>query len=272
MDSTDISTSRLFNSRKNKIIATLVAAAVLLGVGLLFYSIAVGPSKQPYRTALTQYKNVYNANINLITLGGSLNSGTATDEAFAKSIKALKRGLASLSTENRALAKQAVLQNGEGKVLYESFSKRVGEYVAFNDDMIASMEKVRPVVFGCSSKMSVNIDNSDGVNEMRSCAEGLAAVGDVPNPQYKTYAAEASAQYEALAQNFEKRLAIATTEYAEGYDPKQALDDERDQIVESLGEIGSRFAKDLNAAKAKVDITEVSMALDKYLKKKSSIF
>lgn len=141
--------------------------------------------------------------------------------------------------------------------------------------MVTSMQKVRPVIFSCSSKMSLvgnDSDNTRGAEEMRSCANGLLALTDIPNEQYRNYVEDAAVQYEALAQNFEKRLSLETIETAEGVDPVKILDDERSDIVESLGAVGTKLAEDLNAAKAKVDITEVSMALDKYLDKKSGLF
>ena len=275
MDSTDASATVLFSSRKNKVIAGTVTLVALALFSLLFYSIAIAPSKQPYRDARAQYENVYNANVNLIKLGGSINASGATDDAFTKSTEALKAALKVLAAENEALARYDVLKSGEGGAAYEAFSKKLGEYMAFNNDMVISMQKVRPVIFACSAKMSLvdnDSSNTRGAEEMRSCALGLSALTDIPNEQYGVYASDAAAQYEAVAQNFEKRLSLETIEFAEGVDPKKALDNERDDIVEQLSMIGAVFAKDLNTAKAKVDITNASMTLDDYLSKKSGLF
>lgn len=247
-----------------------IVGAVIIAA-LLIYAILVTPAKQPYRDALAQYKNVYNSNVQLTALGSSLGASTATDEQFTKNINAAKEGIRVLGVENQALGKEAVLQSGEGKMLYDSFNAKLADYLKYNSTVLDSVQQVRPVLFACSKNMSSVTPDSSGVEAMRSCAtkfEGLSTVGDA---DYKAYVQIAQTRYAALADNLQATAELADPKGADA-SRAQELSSELEAIIADMNADGSALAKGLAKSKQAVDITATAMALDEYLQKKSNIF
>jgi len=247
-----------------------ISVVVLLGI-FMVYAILVTPSKQPYRDALAEYKNVYNANVAVMVAGTSLNASTATDQQFAKSTEAVKTALTALKTENEALGKKTVLTSGEGKAQYDVFTNKLTAYLAFNTDMLTSMQKVRPVIFACSQNMANISENTAGVAAMQACSTSLIALESVPNNDYQALVQTSQKLYADFAINLQAK---ANLKDANGADSAQAkiLSDEQDKILEELNTASKTFSTDLQAHKQTVDITDAAMALDRYLSDKSNIF
>lgn len=271
MSSTENPRPRLLNSRTKQILFVVGVIAALLAAMLMIYAILVTPSKQPYRDALAQYRSVYDANVALIVRGTSLNAGKASDEQFAQSTDAVKTSLKALETENEALGKEEVLTTGEGKDQYEAFSKKLHNYVAFNNDMLTAMQQVRPVIFACSQSMADITENAVGVDAMQACAVNLDALKAVPNEDYQELVKTSHGLYAEVAANLQAKANLSDPDGADAT-RVQILQDEQDQIIEKLNTASSTFSKNLQKNKQAVDITDAAMTLDKYLSKKSSIF
>lgn len=271
MNPTDTPRIRLFDSRKKKIIIFSAMAVAFLGLAFAVYAILVTPQKQPYRDAHAQYKNVYNANVTLIARGGSLNAKNATDETFNKNTNAMKSLLDALKLENDQLGKKEVLQGGEGKALYTKFTAKLDTYIAFYRDMITSMQKVRPVVYGCSVQMTGASEDETGVRAMRECSNQFAALQAVPNADYQSLVKSSQVLYSDFATNLEKRAALVDPKDADKAQYDQ-YSEEQESIFTALNQVSDVFAKDLNTHKQEVDITKEAMALEAYLEKKGSVF
>lgn len=250
--------------------AVIVGALLLLGA-LAIYAILVGPSKEPYRTAQSQYQNVYNANVAFSNSGASLNASNATDEQFEANVKTIEAALASLKTENEALAKAEVLQNSEGKELYEAFSKKLSEYMTYNSNVISSISVVRPVIYTCTQKMSNLEESARGAQEIRACAVSMGEIKDIPDADYAQMIVSFEEIYNDIAQNIDQ---VATLADPNGTDKVKhaSLQEVREDLLKKLNETSTTLSKNLQVQRAKVDITESAMALDKYLSAKSSIF
>lgn len=271
MSSTETIRARLFNPRTKKIFIIVGIVIAVLGAAFMVYAIIVTPSRQPYRTALTQYKSVYNANVAVMVKGASLNASTATNEQFVKSTEAVKAALLVLKSENEALGRESVLTSGEGKERYESFSRAVATYIAFNLDMVASMQKVRPVIFACSQSMANISENAAGAAAMQACSTHLAELESVPNKEYQLFVTTSQKLYADFATNVQAK---AELKEPQGADSAQAtaLSDEQTTILNSLSTASKTFSTNLQSHKKAVDITDAAMALDAYLNSKSRIF
>lgn len=257
------------STKKSLTIISIVGAIVI--AALLIYVILMTPARQPYRDALAQYKNVYNANVQLTMRGSSLGASTATDEQFTNNVKTAKDGIRSLGVENDALAKEEVLKTGEGRALYDSFTKRLTAYMQYNSEMLDSVQQLRPILYGCSKLMGSASADTASVEALRSCAVKFRSLDGVADADYKAYAQISAERYDALAANLEVTAALTDPE---GVDSARAeeLKTELQGIVDDMTDDGSALAKGLSAHKQAVDITETAMALDAYLQAKSSIF
>lgn len=259
------------NPTLKKILPFAVTGILLLLGALSIYAILVGPSKEPYREALTQYKNVYNANITVLSAGSALNASSATDEQFEKSLDTVTKAFDSLKLENEALAKKDVLKEGEGQKLYADFNTKLQAYLAYNKDVVTSMKVVRPIVYDCTQRLSTVSEDAQGVDAMNRCANDLKDLGAVPDEDYKKMATSFRENYLEMARLIAQMAALD--------DPKGAdkaaytkLEKEREQIVENLSQASKEFSQDLQVSRQKVDITPAAQSLDDYLSRKASIF
>jgi hypothetical protein len=256
----------MFTSRKTLVI---VAALAIVVIGaLLIYGIIVTPARQPYRDALTQYQNV---NLTLARTNVSINASTASDEEFDQNISAVRTAFVSLNTENEALAQQSVLGDGEGKSLYDAYDAKLRAYTAYNVDLIASIEKIRPVFFTCSKAMGSVSENADGARVMRTCATDMKAASDVPDVDYSELATNFYTNYDALATIFDQMGALADPS---GTDKARnsELSKERDQVIDRFSTASDTFSANVQEHRNQVLTTDSAKKLQDYLTAKSRIF
>ncbi len=248
-------------------------AAAVLGLVTIFmvYAAFVSPSKQPYRDAAAKYQAVYNANVAFTEAGTALGTSTATDQQFKQNIEATKTKLEALEAAATALGKQAVVQEGEGKVLYQAFMTQLERYTKYNTDILASISKLRPVLYECNNKSARLSEDKASAIALRACVKGLKAVGSVPDADYQAMLDSFITHYTDLATN----IAIAAAlKHPEGADAQRqaTLEDERGSSINSLNTASRTLSQDLQTHRAEVDITETAKALDEYLSKKASVF
>ncbi len=244
----------MLNTRSKKIIAGVIALGFVLLVVLFVYAALVYPTKQPYRDAYAQYLNVKNANISLTEKGASINGAGATSQQFKDNIAAVKTALTKLENENAALAKVTVLQDGEGKAMYTAFTAKLAPYLAYNEDVIASIESLRPALRLCPDAETTDNGVKVATDEALACAKVLGELR-LPNADYDAMATQYSTIYGQLAQ----AVAGGNMSQAEG-------------LVDDLSDVITTFRQNLQKHQAEVDITKEAMALDAYLSKKSRIF
>lgn len=254
-----------------KAVPYIGAVLVVLLAVFTVYAVAVTPAKQPYRDALAQYKNVYNANVAFSQTGAALGTTTATDEQFTKNIEAARTALDTLTSETKSLAGQEVLTKDEGKALYDAFNTKLQAYANYNADILETIKSVRPVIYECN-QTAVNLTESEAsAQAVQTCATKLKAVEGVPDADYKQMVISFRIAYGKLATNIS---AAAKLKDRDGKDKAAytTYTDEREQILADLNTASTTLSKNLQLHRAEVDITETAQALDDYLSKKSSIF
>lgn len=246
--------------------------ALLLGA-ILIYSVLVTPEKQPYRDALTQYKQVYDANVAFTNAAVALNSTPGTEaEAQARST-AVSTAKTALQTQTDALGKQAALSKGEGKDLYDAFASKVKSYIAYNETILDSRQKVQPVLSSadCSRALATSDSYADKEEPMRACAESFSALKDVGDADYRTLADAYAQKTSQLATIFEQIAALKDPK-GEDASRQDELIAQHDDILTEIEAVNKTFANALQRNKAKVDITASAQALDSFLTRKSSVF
>lgn len=260
-----------FTPRTKKVFGSLLAIGLILAGALFIYAQLMSPAKQPYRDALTQYKNVYSANVAFTNSGAAINASKATDEQFKNNITNVNAALKSLKTETAALGKQDVLTEGEGKALYDSFNKKAQKYFAYNEAVIKSIETLRPVLYPCLGQATGANEDQAAADAMRSCAARMGEMNTLPDADYRTFATSFEDTYGAIADNIDAVAALADPKGADKY-VYESLLEERQTLLNTLTKTSATLAKNLQASRAKVDITPEAMALDDYLSKHSSVF
>jgi hypothetical protein len=252
--STDPAHQGGFNPRTKRTILVVLSIGLGLVGAFFIYAMLIYPTKQPYRDAHAQYLNVKNANIALTESGANINGAGATDQQFTQNIATVKKALQALVNENTALAKEAVLQSGEGKETYKAFDKKLQGYVAYNESVIASIEALRPALRLCPDGTTSEEGMAIATNEARACAEALRTL-TLPDRDYSAMAASYSDIYRQLAETIDAGHA-----------------NEADALVSELSSVITAFRKNLQAHQAEVDITPQAITLDEYLSKKSRLF
>lgn len=260
-----------FTPRTRKVLGSLLAIGLILAGAFFIYAQLMSPTKQPYRDALAQYKNVYNANVAFTNSGAAINATKATDEQFKNNIANVTTALKSLKTETTALGKQDVLTEGEGKALYDAFSKKAQKYFAYNEAVIASIEMLRPVLYPCLSQATGANENQAAADAMRSCAARMGEMDTLPDADYRAFATSFEGIYNAIADNIDAVAALADPEGVDTY-VRESLEEDRQKLMNDLTKASSTLAKNLQANRVKVDITPEAVALDTYLRKRSSVF
>ena len=246
--------------------------ALLLGA-VLIYSVLVTPEKQPYRDALAQYKQVYEANVAFTNAAVALNSSANNDAQLKTGEGAIETAKTALQTQTDALGKQAVLSNGEGKTLYDTLASKVKAYIAYSENVLDSRQKVRPVLTSsdCSNALASTDSYADKKGPMRACADSFAALKDISDDDYRALADGYTEKTAELATIFEK---IADLKDPNGENAKQQneLVTQHDDVLAQIETINKAFTNGLQRNKAKVDITASAQALDAFLTRKSSVF
>lgn len=257
-------------SKLKKIIPIVVIVVAVIIAVVAIYAILVGPSKEPYRQASTQYRNVYSANIALTNAGNSINATAASDQEFSENIKRVEQRIESLKIENEALAKQAVLQEGEGKALYDAFNTKLAQYIAYNNNILSSIEAVRPVLFDCT-RTSVTLSDT-GVAKFRSCAARMGALSDIADSDYRSLAKAYAEIFTDAADTIQK---IIVLQDPNGLDSakKTSLTEELNGYLVTDATAASNDLRDgLREHRSGVDITNQAIALDEFLSDKASLF
>ena len=252
---------------KKPVVIAIAIAAVIIGA-LLFYGILVTPERQPYRDAQAQFKNVTRA---LSSTNVSLNTGTASDEEFNKSVDVLKKAFASLTTEKKALAEQEVLKTGEGKTLYDAYNKKLDTYIAYNNDVLVSIQKLRPVLLECSNTMNTVSENAAGAKVLRSCAEKMGAVADIPDVDYQELAVSFQSDYNELADIFEQIDALQDPKGADSAKLAE-LTEARTKTTDKFSTTSDTFSSNVQIHRNQILTTNAEKALHDYLENKSRIF
>lgn len=260
----------LSSPRAKRVLPYVGIVLLILIAVVAIYSIAVTPSRAPYRHALAKYQLVYKANVDFSAAGANMGASQATNEQFTKNVQKTRDALELLKNEAAGLGKQEVLTSGEGKILYDAFYEKLQAYTTYNADMLDSIEQARPVLFECQGLSNVSEDAAS-VAVLNDCAKKFKALDTLANDDYEQLIQRFQTLYTDLAKNIGQAAALKDPQ---GKDKARYTTyvEERTQLINDLGEAATTLTKNLRLHLAEVDITELSKALDDYLTKQSNIF
>ena len=271
MNPEDTTTPKSFSPRTKSVLVSISIIGTIIIGALLIYGILITPSKQPYRDALAQYENVSRANAMLTQAGTSLNASGATDEEFEKNVNTAKDALKSLRVEQEALGKETVLNEGEGKVVFDAFDEKFQAYLEYNENLLDTMPKVRPVLFDCNNIMVDITEDAESAAAVRTCAANLKKLSDIKDTDYKVLVAELQVDYAQLATTLEAMAAVKDPEGADA-SQYQTLSSQRDQDITELANTGADFSRSVQQHRKEILTTDTADNLEKYLNAKSRIF
>lgn len=259
--------------RAKQILIGIAGAGALLLGALLIYSVLVTPERQPYRDALSQYKQVYSANIAFMNAATALNGTTGTEEQSKSATEATEKAIEALETSSEALGKQAVLTDGEGNKLYDAFNTKLSEYISYNRSVLESRQKVRPVLTSddCSTALASTSDYASKVQPMKSCTSKMKALDDVSDADYKALVDSYNKEFIKLTAVYEQIAALADPAGADKARQNELVE-QHEAILNDITKANTAFASNLQKSKAAVDITATAQELDTYLTDKSSVF
>lgn len=259
--------------RAKQILIGIAGVGALLLGALLIYSVLVTPERQPYRDALSQYKQVYSANVAFMNAATALNGTTGTEEQSKSATEATEKAIESLVASNDSLGKQEVLADGEGKKVYEAFSTKLGEYISYNRTVLESRQQVRPVLTSddCSVALASTSDYASKVKPMKSCASKMKALEGVKDADYKALVDSYNKEFVKLVAVYEQIAALADPN-ASDKARQNELVEQHEAILNDITKANAAFASNLQKSKAAVDITASAQELDAYLTDKSSVF
>ncbi len=261
------------SSKTKQILVGIAGVFALLLSALLIYSVLVTPERQPYRDALAQYEQVYEANVAFTNAAIALN-GTAGNEEQAKAnTEAIQQAKAALQAQTEALGKQPVLAEGEGKALYDAFVKKVEAYIAYSETTLESRQLVRPVLASndCSQALASQDSYADKVDTVKGCAEKFAALEGVSDTDYRVLVESYAEKTAKLVTIFQSIADLKEPNGADSARHEELLGD-HDEVLAEIEEVNKTFASDVQRNKSSVDITASAQAIDEYLTRKSSVF
>ncbi len=261
------------SSKTKQILGGIAGVFALLLGAVLIYSVLVTPERQPYRDALAQYRQVYDANVAFTNAAIALNGAVSTEEQVAANKQAIETTKKTLQTQTDALGTQPVLTKAEGKDLYDAFASKLKEYIAYNEGVLEARQKVRPVLTGtdCTQALASEDSYADKVTAVKSCADKFKALENINDPDYQTLVDSYTKKIAQLVGIFESIAALKDTAGADSARLDELVT-QHDDILAEIEKVNTTFATNLQSNKAKVDITASAQALDQYLTRKSSVF
>lgn len=267
MNSTEPTVSKGISYRTKKVLVVTGAIVAALLLAFMVFAILVTPLRQPYRDALAQYNNVIHAGALLGAAGSSLNASGATDEQFNKNIDTARNFVNSLKTENQALGKEAVLTTGEGKVLYDAYNAKLQAFITYNTNVLAAMQKVRPVLVLCSQSMTNVSEDAKAAAAVRTCSDKLNALGGIPDADYTQLVVSFQTEYAKLATILEQ---LATTDPADTA-VVQDLTQQRTDTLTAINTASTTFSENVQSTRKTILTTDTQQKLEDYLKSHSSV-
>jgi len=253
------------------IISCVVGALVLIGVTIAILIAVFSVSKKDYSAALTQYNAVSEANYTLSSKLSTLHYGVSstTDTSFDNDADAAKKAIADVKSKNADLAKSKAVSIGDGATKYKAFDTKLQTYLAYNSDLLASLQSARNAASTCD-----NADSSSGsISAIKSaidtCVAALDKVSSVADADVKAFMSKIKDEYTKLS-SIISQLAAITDPYGKQYDQYRSLRDQMyaasDNITNAQTDFSSNLQKHIDASSPK----DAADALSKYLEDKST--
>lgn len=254
------------NGKKIAIIAGIAGGVILLAIaGIVVFLLLTTVSKQDYADAAKQYNATSIASSTLTTKASTLARGisTSTEEDFNTKVTEINEAITNLEQENEKLGSLKAVRVGEGKEVYDTFDKKLGEYLEYAKGIVTSVKSVRPALVKCGSISSVT-DAAARVAAIKDCSTNINAVNDLPNPEFKTYVDALKKGYAEFATTYEG-ISKLTSPYGSQYEQFKVLRDKMYDTQDAISTAGKTFTTALNTRDDEVSVKESADALGKFL-------
>lgn len=252
--------------KKLALILGSIGGVILLAlIGAILYFTLGSVTKEDYRDAARQFNNVQIAGTAFYSDVSSLSYSLRDDDdtAFNDDLKAAQESIDKVRSENESLSKLKAVRVGEGAKLYKTFNDKLDQYLTNGGELIESVKQLRPAMLTCA-KISSATDADARVTALKTCSTALGQVGELPNEQFKTYAAALKDNYAAYATTYEK-IAALTNPYGAQYEQYKTLRDQMYDTQDKISAASKTFTSDLDKRDKEVSVEDSSKALANYL-------
>lgn len=252
--------------KKLALILGSIGGVILLAlIGAILYFTLGSVTKEDYRDAARQFNNVQIAGTAFYSDVSSLSYSLRDDDdtAFNDDLKAAQESIDKVRSENESLSKLKAVRVGEGAKLYKTFNDKLDQYLTNGGELIESVKQLRPAMLTCA-KISSATDAGARVTALKTCSTALGQVGELPNEQFKTYAAALKDNYAAYATTYEK-IAALTNPYGAQYEQYKTLRDQMYDTQDKISAASKTFTSDLDKRDKEVSVEDSSKALANYL-------
>jgi len=256
------------NRKKLITVASIAGGALVLAIiATILYVSLMTVSKQDYRDAVVQYNAVSGAGSKLTSSIKAFSSSTmsGSDEAYDSAVKTAEGSITSIQEENTKLAELKAVRIGEGKELYTAFNNKLTTYLAYGDDVIGSIEKVRPALVTCAGISKASTSDAQ-LAAVKSCSTTLNSVNDVPNAEFSTFINSLKGGYTKYITVYEGMSAL-TSPFGSQYDQYKSLRDQMNAIQKDIQAASKTFSTDIAKHDSDVSVKASADALGNYLSK-----
>ena len=266
--SLNTNTNNEAKKKKTLLIASGVAGLLLLiGAGIGIFYLLTHVSAEDYRRADTRLTEMRRANTAMVNDVSSLSRSitSATSDTFDEKLNDARDSLDTLKSENEALAKEKAVRFGEGADLYKAFNDKAQTYAVYVDELISSVDKIRPAMEPCQKigKSSVEVD--DRASTVDACVTELEKAGELPNAEFNRYFGALKGKYATygdLYQRYNKLTSPLGSQRAEYIE----IRDKTSAVLAEIRTLRTDFIRDLNDRDKETSLKDVFDDLRGYLK------
>ncbi len=251
-------------------IGVIAGAVILLIVAaVLAFSQLGSASREDYISAGETYSSVSSANSIANTNISILNSGigTDTDAKFNEEYQNAESALADLKTKNEEFGKEKAFNVGEGKTIYDEFDKKLNEFIAYAEEVIASAKAMRPAMVVCN-KVNETTEAEARVVALKECATALDGVKDsISESNAKTYITALATEYSNYA-NVQEKINAMNDPYGDQFEEYKTLREQRTATQTKINDVRSDYSSANLARNKEVSPKDAADALRDFLNKK----
>lgn len=256
-------------SKVGIIIGSIVGALLLIGGGVFAYFMFFSVGPQDYAAASEQFQKVSSANSTLALSFSTLSRGadSDTDAEFDEALKIVNDDITKLKTESATLGDMKAMRVGDGKPLYDTFKSALDKNLTYVSELVTSYETVRPALVKCGD---ISGSGAGAVASLKTCADALGTVGDMPSADLKAYIATLHTHYKAYATAFEQRTALAKP-FGADYDTYRSLSATMTSSLSAISTATTNFSKAVQDKNDEAGVADAANALKDFLNTKNGV-
>lgn len=258
--------------KKTLLIASIVGGLLLLiGAGIGIFYLMTHVSAEDYSRAETRLTEMRRADTAMVSEVSSLSRSitTATDDTFDEKLTEARGSLDKIKTENEALAKEKAVRFGEGATLYKAFNDKAQTYIVYVDELISSVDKIRPAMEPCQKIGKSSVDVDDRASVVDDCVAELEKVGELPNAEFNRYFGTLKDKYAAYGDLYERYNKLTSPTGSQRAEYIQIRDETNDLLAE-IRTLRTDFLSDLDKRDKETSLKDVADKLRDFLKEQRS--